>query len=45
MTMNVYSDEDNSPMIDQSIPEYTGYINDKLFKETGILIVEWRANE
>lgn len=41
----VFDDEDNAPMIDHTIPEYTGYINDKRFKETGILIVEWRANE
>ena len=40
-----YSDEDNAPMIDNTHPEYTGVINDKLFKETGIFVVEKRRME
>ena len=37
--MLVYSDEDNEPMRDDSILEYTGIINDRLFKETGVCVV------
>ena len=33
--MYVYSDEDNAPMTDDYQIEYTGVINDKLFKQTG----------
>ena len=37
--MPVYSDEDNEPMRDDSIIEYTGIINDNLFRETGECVV------
>lgn len=38
--MYVYSDEDNEPMrIDFQI-EYTGVINDRLFKETGEIVIQ-----
>lgn len=37
--MLVYSDEDNEPMQDDSLLEYTGIINDKLFRETGECVV------
>lgn len=43
--MYIYSDEDNAPMFDYTIPEYTGYINDRLFRQTGILIVEGGLND
>ena len=39
MTVYVYSDEDNVPMIDDTQFEYTGIINDTLFKETGECVV------
>ena len=45
LTMYIYSDEDNAPMLDYTIPEYTGYINDRLFRQTGILIVEGGLND
>lgn len=35
----VYSDEDNEPMRDDFQIEYTGVINDRLFRETGECIV------
>lgn len=38
--MLVYSDEDNEPMQDDSLLEYTGIINDKLFRETGECVVK-----
>lgn len=37
--MLVYSDEDNEPMQDDSLLEYTGIINDRLFQETGECVV------
>ena len=37
--MYVYSDEDNVPMTDNFIMEYTAVINEKLFKETGELVI------
>ena len=37
--MHVYSDEDNEPMQDDFLIEYTGVINDRLFRETGECIV------
>lgn len=37
--MFMYSDEDNEPMRDDSLIEYTGIIDDKHFKETGECIV------
>ena len=39
MTGYVYSDEDNVPMIDDTPLEYTGVINDTLFRETGECVV------
>ena len=39
----VFDDEDNTPMNDFSIPEYTGFINDVLFRETCVLIVKGGA--
>ena len=36
----VYSDEDNVPMIHEIQIEYTGIINDRLFRETGECVVE-----
>ena len=42
----VYSDEDNEPMRDDFLIEYTGVINDRLFRETGECVVEKaRENE
>lgn len=45
--MHVYSDEDNTPMTYDFLLEYTGkitaVINDRLFKETGILEITHRA--
>lgn len=38
--MLVYSDEDNEPMQDDSLLEYTGIINDQLFRETGECVVK-----
>ena len=35
----VYSDEDNVPMRDDTPLEYTGIINDTLFRETGECVV------
>ena len=40
MTGYVYSDEYNVPMRDDTTPEYTGVINDRLFRETGECIVK-----
>lgn len=37
--MIVYSDEDNEPMRDEQQIEYTGVINDRLFRETGECVV------
>ena len=37
--MHVYSDEDNVPMTHEIPIEYTGVINDRLFRETGECIV------
>lgn len=37
--MNVYEDEDNVPMRDDRMIEYTGVINDVLFRETGECVV------
>ena len=37
--MHVYSDEDNEPMQDDFLIEYTGVINDRLFRETGECVV------
>ena len=39
MTGHVYSDEDNVPMRDDTPLEYTGIINDTLFRETGECVV------
>ena len=45
--MHVYSDEDNTPMTYDFLLEYTetitAIINDRLFKETGILEITPRA--
>ena len=38
--MLVYEDEDNAPMQDDSLLEYTGIINDVLFRETGECVVK-----
>ena len=38
--MHVYSDEDNEPMQDDFQLEYTGVINDRLFRETGECVVK-----
>ena len=44
--MLVYSDEDNEPMQDDSLLEYTGIINDRLFRETGeCVVVKARKDE
>ena len=43
--MHVYSDEDNEPMRDDKIIEYTGVINDALFRETGECIVTRRRED
>ena len=43
--MLVYSDEDNEPMQDDSLLEYTGIINDKLFRETGECVVKLARKE
>ena len=37
--MLVYSDEDNVPMTYDIPIEYTGIINDRLFRETGMCVV------
>ena len=37
--MLVYEDEDNEPMRDDHLIEYTGVINDVLFRDTGECIV------
>lgn len=37
--MLVYSDEDNTPMRDETEIEYTGIINDVMFRETGECVV------
>ena len=37
--MHVYSDEDNEPMQDDFLIEYTGVINDQLFRQTGECVV------
>lgn len=37
--MLVYSDEDNEPMQDDSLLEYTGIINDQIFRATGECVV------
>lgn len=43
--MRLYDDEDNAPM-NYDIPiEYTAIINERLFKETGELIITRRGNE
>lgn len=36
---HVYSDEDNEPMQDDFLIEYTGVINDRLFRQTGECVV------
>ena len=36
----MYSDEDNVPMRDDTQPEYTGIINDRLFRDTGECVVK-----
>lgn len=36
----IFDDEDNESMNEQLTIEYTGYINGKLFRETGNCIVE-----
>ena len=42
----VYSDEDNVPMRDDTPLEYTGIINDTLFRETGeCVVVKTRKGE
>lgn len=41
----IYSDEDNAPMNEQNDQKYTGYINGKEFKETGLLIVKGDRND
>lgn len=38
--MIVYSDEDNVPMTHEIPQEYTAVINDRLFRETGELIIK-----
>lgn len=35
--MRLYDDEDNAPMIYDIPEEYTAIINERLFRETGIL--------
>jgi len=37
--VHVYSDEDNEPMQDDFLIEYTGVINDRLFRQTGECVV------
>lgn len=43
--MIVYSDEDNMPMRDERQIEYTGVINDRLFRETGECVVKKAVRE
>ena len=38
--MYIFDDEDNVPMTEDDLIEYTGYINDNLFRKTGFCIVE-----
>ena len=45
LTMIVYSDEDNMPMRDERQIEYTGVINDRLFRETGECVVKKAVRE
>lgn len=37
--MRLYDDEDNAPMIYDIPEEYTAIINERFYKETGILII------
>lgn len=43
--MYILDDEDNECMYDTDLIEYTGIINDKLFKNTGFCIVERVKND
>ena len=38
--MYIFDDEDNEGMSSSDLIEYTGIINDKLFRNTGFCIVE-----
>ena len=42
---HVYSDEDNEPMNETFLIEYTGIINDGLFRQTGECVVEKAREE
>lgn len=43
--MRLYDDEDNAPMIYDIPIEYTAIINERLFRETGILEITPRRAE
>ena len=43
--MRLYDDEDNAPMNDDFLLEYTAILNEKLFRETGILEITTRAED
>ena len=43
--MYIYDDEDNEGMNSSDLIEYTGIINDKVFRGTGFCIVERMKND